>query len=134
MVAGPEHFTARPDLTSGLRSRKPSGFRGLSSARENSRFLPFPVQVRVIIKINISAKAEIFILVAGPGLEPGTFGLWARRAANCSTPLYCCESGRPDSNRRPSPWQGDVLPTELLPHFVFIILAKKPCFVKPYYD
>jgi hypothetical protein len=25
-------------------------------------------------------------------------------------------SGRPDSNRRPSPWQGDVLPTELLPH------------------
>ncbi len=24
-------------------------------------------------------------------------------------------SGRPDSNRRPSPWQGDVLPTELLP-------------------
>jgi hypothetical protein len=26
-------------------------------------------------------------------------------------------SGRPDSNRRPSPWQGDVLPTELLPQF-----------------
>ncbi len=24
-------------------------------------------------------------------------------------------SGRPDSNWRPSPWQGDVLPTELLP-------------------
>ena len=24
-------------------------------------------------------------------------------------------SGRPVSNRRPSPWQGDVLPTELLP-------------------
>ena len=25
-------------------------------------------------------------------------------------------SGRPDSNRRPSPWQGDALPTELRPH------------------
>jgi hypothetical protein len=28
-------------------------------------------------------------------------------------------SGRPDSNWRPSPWQGDALPTEPLPH-VFI--------------
>ena len=26
-------------------------------------------------------------------------------------------SGRPDSNRRPLPWQGSVLPTELLPHY-----------------
>ena len=26
------------------------------------------------------------------------------------------QSGRPDSNRRPSPWQGDALPTELRPH------------------
>ncbi len=25
-------------------------------------------------------------------------------------------SGRRDSNPRPSPWQGDALPTELLPH------------------
>src|SRR5699024_1410646 len=25
-------------------------------------------------------------------------------------------SGRPDSNRRPSPWQGDALPAELRPH------------------
>ena len=25
-------------------------------------------------------------LVAGAGLEPATFGLWAQRAANCSTP------------------------------------------------
>ena len=27
-------------------------------------------------------------------------------------------SGRRDSNPRSSPWQGDVLPAELLPHFV----------------
>ena len=28
------------------------------------------------------------LLVAEEGLEPPTFGLWARRAANCSTPRY----------------------------------------------
>ena len=28
------------------------------------------------------------------------------------------ESGRRDSNPRPSPWQGDVLPTELPPQFI----------------
>ena len=27
--------------------------------------------------------------VAGAGLEPATCGLWARRAANCSTPRHC---------------------------------------------
>ena len=27
-------------------------------------------------------------------------------------------SGGPDSDRRPSPWKGDVLPTELPPRFV----------------
>ena len=27
-------------------------------------------------------------MVAGAGLEPATFGLWARRATNCSTPRY----------------------------------------------
>ena len=26
------------------------------------------------------------------------------------------ESGKPDSNRRPQPWQGCALPTELFPH------------------
>ena len=30
----------------------------------------------------------IIKLVAGGGLEPPTFGLWAQRAANCSTPRY----------------------------------------------
>ena len=28
-------------------------------------------------------------VVAEAGLEPTTFGLWARRATNCSTPRYC---------------------------------------------
>ena len=28
------------------------------------------------------------LVVAGPGLEPGTSGLWAQRAANCSIPRY----------------------------------------------
>ncbi|GEM_PF-3496498 len=30
-------------------------------------------------------------------------------------------SGRPDSNRRPSPWQGDALPAELRPHEAFTL-------------
>ena len=28
------------------------------------------------------------LIVAGAGLEPATFGLWAQRATNCSTPRY----------------------------------------------
>ena len=31
-------------------------------------------------------------LVAGTGLEPVTFGLWAQRATNCSTPRYVFKS------------------------------------------
>ena len=38
-------------------------------------------------------------LVAGAGLEPATFGLWARRATNCSTPRYRWWWGL-DSNQR----------------------------------
>ena len=30
----------------------------------------------------------VVFMVAGTGLEPATFGLWARRATNCSTPLW----------------------------------------------
>ncbi len=33
-------------------------------------------------------------LVAGAGLEPTTFGLWARRATNCSIPRYIKNGGR----------------------------------------
>ena len=30
----------------------------------------------------------LWLFVAGAGLEPTTFGLWARRATNCSIPHY----------------------------------------------
>ena len=39
-------------------------------------------------------------LVAGGGLEPPTFGLWARRATNCSTPRWKCWWMGLDSNQR----------------------------------
>ena len=47
----------------------------------------------------LKRKEEIFqslsfVLVAGGGLEPPTFGLWARRAANCSIPRYIVYSMR----------------------------------------
>jgi hypothetical protein len=35
--------------------------------------------------------------------------------AKCAMDL---QSGRRDSNPRPSPWQGDALPAELLPHLL----------------
>ena len=40
-------------------------------------------------------------MVAEAGLEPTTFGLWARRATNCSTPRYYILSlyGAEDRNR-----------------------------------
>ena len=40
-------------------------------------------------KDSLSKKPNESDLVAGTGLEPMTFGLWARRATNCSTPHYC---------------------------------------------
>ena len=63
-------------LTRPLRvlSRKPSGFRGLSSARENSRFLPFPFESRVqtqqIQKTSVSGG--LLYLAGRTGLEPAT--------------------------------------------------------------
>ena len=66
-------------------------------------------------------------LEAPPGFEPGNKGFaglcltaWLRRLkkeglrvlSDEPTPL---QSGKPDSNRRPPPWQGGALPTELFP-------------------
>ena len=66
-------------------------------------------------------------LEAPPGFEPGNKGFaglcltaWLRRLkkeglhvlSDGPTPL---KSGKPDSNRRPPPWQGGALPTELFP-------------------
>jgi hypothetical protein len=36
--------------------------------------------------------------------------------ASCTHAFCSLQSGRPDSNRRPSAWQADALPTELRPH------------------
>ena len=46
--------------------------------------------------------SDCSFLVAGVGLEPTTFGLWARRATNCSTPrwgsdLAMCQVINPDA-------------------------------------
>ena len=42
------------------------------------------------------------VLVAGRGLEPLAFGLWARRATNCSTPRFGKEYGAGERNRTPN--------------------------------
>ena len=41
---------------------------------------------------------KAFILVAEEGLEPTTFGLWARRATNCSTPRRILNCYAPSSS------------------------------------
>ena len=56
-------------------------------------------------------------LVPGAGVEPA----WLIQPQDFKSCVYTSSttrawSGKPDSNRRPSPWQGDVLPAELLPH------------------
>ena len=64
---------------------------------------------------------------APPGFEPGIEDLQSsalplgyganEKGRRPGTPplIEVLESGKPDSNRRPSPWQGDALPTELFP-------------------
>ena len=66
-------------------------------------------------------------LEAPPGFEPGNKGFaglcltaWLRRQRKegllvLSDGLPLFQSGKPDSNRRPPPWQGGALPTELFP-------------------
>ena len=41
---------------------------------------------------------------------------WIPRTAGCPLRCSASPSGRRDSNPRPSPWQGDALPTEPRPH------------------
>ena len=45
-------------------------------------------QISITRKILTHQKVNEDFLVAEAGLEPTTFGLWARRATNCSTPRY----------------------------------------------
>jgi len=54
------------------------------------------------------------------GFEPVYAALQAATSplghSTASTPNRGTSSGRRDSNPRPSPWQGDALPTEPRPH------------------
>src|SRR5690606_19160702 len=51
-----------------------------------------------------------------PGIEPGMEVL-----QTSALPLgYGTVSGQPGSNRRPQPWQGCALPTELCPQTIYI--------------
>ena len=84
------------------------------------------LEVKIYKIIELLTKTGIFWyytinMVAGEGFEPSTFGLWARRATWLLHPAtrrkkkgYWFWSERPGSNRRPSAWKADALPTELL--------------------
>ena len=53
------------------------------------RYMPLESYLFYLKDVNIKnqgIKIPWFFLVAGGGLEPPTFGLWAQRAANCSIP------------------------------------------------
>ena len=52
--------------------------------------------------------------VATPGATPAHWNQKVRGSALLLTPWFCW-SGKPDSNRRPSAWEADALPTELFP-------------------
>ena len=47
---------------------------------------------------------------------------------NCINILDINWCGTPVSNRRPSAWQADALPTELVPHWMVNILFKRVAF------
>ena len=50
---------------------------------------------QIYIDLWFIRKLRFIYLVAEAGLEPATFGLWARRAANCSTPRYNKDAKHP---------------------------------------
>ena len=49
-------------------------------------------------------------------LQPSLTPEGPERTAKSIRGLSFIQSGRPDSNRRPSAWEADALPTELRPH------------------
>ena len=49
---------------------------------------PYPYQGYALPTELHQHRNQIIKMVAGAGLEPTTFGLWARRATNCSTPRW----------------------------------------------
>src|SRR5699024_11151323 len=73
------------------------------------------------------------LVVGDTGFEPVTSSVSGKRAtaapiARAPEGARSGWSGRPDSNRRPSPWQGDALPAELRPHCVIEADAELPSF------
>jgi hypothetical protein len=65
---------------------------------------------------------------AGDGMA-GWDGTVRRRCSSCRKPSLTwafCWSGRPGSNRRPQPWQGCALPTELRPQRPATVSGHRP--------
>ena len=83
---------------------------------------PAPVQDPGARRDLLRAAPRLSISSAGlTGLEPATSGVTDRHSNQTELQPPSPQSGRPDSNRRPSAWQADALPTELRPH------RSRPC-------
>ena len=65
------------------------------------------------------ANPDRQLLEAAAGIEPANSDFADRCLNHLATPPPKYWSGRGDSNSRPSAWQADALPTELLPHLFF---------------
>src|SRR5687768_7529422 len=81
-----------------------------------------------------TAATQRFLKAPG-GFEPPNKGFadlrlttWLRGRGESPKGDY--QSGKPDSNRRPSAWQADALPTELFPQKGRRIVARKAAEVK----
>ena len=48
----------------------------------------------------------------------------AKKRGNLSSEILFSKSGKRDSNPRPSAWEADALPTELLPHLLLFSVHK----------
>ena len=65
-------------------------------------------------------------LVTLAGLEPAAFSFVARRSKFRLSYNAIKVSVMSDSNRRPSPWQGDALPTELMTQLILVDARQFP--------
>ena len=87
----------------------------LKSDRRDSNPRPPPWQGGVLVPTVLLSHTKLE--ERQTGLEPATSTLARWRTTNCTTIAYKIQkSDRRDSNPRPPPWQGGVLPTVLLSH------------------